>query len=159
MNNVYTFLDQHGITYTIHEHPAVFTHEEAKVVCKDLVGGKVKNLFMRNDKGDRHYLVITYGDKKIDIKKIARTVQEKRLGFASTERLKKYLGVQPGSVSLFGLINDTAHEVTVLLDQEMLNEKTLLFHPNANTASLAIRTEDVHKILAHLGNRVIIEKL
>ena len=97
---------------------------------------------------------MTEAEKKVDLKSLKERVGESALSFASPERLEKYLGLTPGSVSPFGIINDVNHDVTVLLDRDLLRHDALGFHPNINTATLVIQTEDFQRFLDHCGNVV-----
>lgn len=144
-----------GIAYVRHEHPPVFTVEEAEKHWTEIEGAHCKNLFLRNKKGNRHYLVIILSSKQADLRRLNDLLCEDRLSFGSPERLKKYLGLDPGSVSPFGLINDLNHEVTVVLDQDLRQAKAVNFHPNVNTATVGIRFADFERFLAWRGNRVV----
>jgi Ala-tRNA(Pro) deacylase len=143
-----------GITYELYEHPAVFTSEQAAVHWEAIPGVPVKNLFLRNKKGDRHYLVVLGIDKTVDLRHLASVIGDDRLSFASPERLSRYLGVAAGSVSPLGLIHDTTRAVAVVLDSALREADRLILHPNDNTASLALSSEDVARFLAHQGNAV-----
>lgn len=141
------------------EHPPVYTVEEARASWKETKGAHIKNLFLRNYRGNRHYLVLAPADKKIDLKKLTIDIKEDRLSFASPERLSRYLGLKPGAVSPFGLINDREKAVTVVIDEELLAFKYLNFHPNTNTATLTVNTDDFKKFLAWCGHKVIYARL
>jgi Ala-tRNA(Pro) deacylase len=151
---VYSTLDAMGIGYEVFEHPAVFTSEEADEHWAPIAGARVKNLFLRNKKGDRHYLVILEIGKKADLREIVRIVGDDRLSFGSPERLMTYLGVTPGSVSPFGLIHDTKHEVRVIVDADLRARERLIFHPNINTRSLTISAADFERFLGACENPV-----
>ena len=151
---VYAALDALGISYTSHEHPAVFTADAAAEHWAGLDGTAVKNLFLRNKKGDRHYLVILGIEKQADLKQLVKVIGDDRLSFGSPERLMARLGLTPGSVSPFGLINDAAKSVTVIIDADLKNSERLIFHPNINTASVTISFADFEKFLAARGNVV-----
>src|ERR1044072_9314097 len=113
------------------QHPAMFTVEDEKKYYPDgLEGATTKNLFLRNKKGDRHYLVTIEGHKRADLQKLAEMLGEAGLSFASPDRMMKCLGLTPGSVSLFGLMNDKAHEVVVVMDEELLDAELINCHPN-----------------------------
>ena len=155
MTDIYKVLKELNITFIEHEHPAVFTVSEAEKHKGHLDGMKLKNLFLRNKKGDRHFLFITPAMKEIDLKKLSQISGEKKLGFASPERLKQYLNLTPGSVGPFGLINDEKHEVIVFLDKEILNGEKLNFHPNRNTATVQISKADLLKFLKWTGNEML----
>jgi Ala-tRNA(Pro) deacylase len=147
-------LDELGIPYVRHEHPPVATVEEAEKHWGLLKGTHCKNLFLRNYKGNRHYLVIAPVTRGIDLKRLNAELGEDRLSFASAERLKRWLGVEPGSVSPFGLINDEARHVQVVCDQALRASRALGFHPNVNTATLEIALADFEKFLSCRGNAV-----
>lgn len=152
---VYRFLDQLGIEYTRHEHPAVFTLEEAKEHWQDLKGAQCKNLFLRNDKGNRHFLVVLEGEKKADLKEIADKLGAGRLSFASASRLDRYLGLEAGSVSPFGLINDGEQDVEVVLDKDLKKAEAINFHPNVNTATITLSYADFERFLQACGNNIV----
>jgi Ala-tRNA(Pro) deacylase len=151
---VYAELDRLSIAYTSHEHPPVFTAEEAAVHWAGLDGAGVKNLFLRNKKGNRHYLVILGIEKQADLRRLATAIGDDRLSFASPERLAKHLGLTPGSVSPFGLINDAGRAVTVIIDADVRTAGRLIFHPNLNTASVTLAFADFERFLAARGNPV-----
>lgn len=147
-------LEEHGIPYIRHEHPPVATVEEAEKHWAGLKGTHCKNLFLRNYKGNRHYLVIAPVTRGIDLKRLTAQLDEDRLSFASAERLKRWLGVEPGSVSPFGLVNDGTHHVQVVCDIALKASPALGFHPNVNTATLEISLADFERFLAASGNTV-----
>jgi Ala-tRNA(Pro) deacylase len=151
---VYSTLDGLGIPYQVFTHPPVFTAEEAAVHWAGIDGTKVKNLFLRNKKGDRHYLVILEVSKQADLRQLVKVVGDDRLSFGSPERLMANLGIAPGSVSPFGLIHDTKHAVRVIVDDDLRDTDRLIFHPNINTASVLITGTDFQKFLSAMGNTV-----
>lgn len=152
-------LDGLGVSYVRHEHPPVFTVEDADKYWTGLRGTHCKNLFLRNKKGNRHYLVITPTVRAVDLRGLNAVLHEDRLSFGSPERLMTHLGLEPGSVSPFGLINDAAREVRVIVDEELRASAFLGFHPNTNTATLDISVADFEKFLAFCGNDVRYLKL
>lgn len=147
-------LDKLGIAYGRHEHPPVATVEEAEKYWGPIQGTHCKNLFLRNKRGNRHYLVIAAVDKAVDLKQLNALLGEDRLSFASPERLKRCLGLEPGSVSPFGLVNDSARQVDVICDEALKSSAGLGFHPNVNTVTLEIALADLEKFLASCGNNV-----
>src|SRR5687768_940475 len=151
---IYAALSALGIEYELFEHPPVFTAEEAAVHWAAIPGAPVKNLFLRNKKGDRHYLVILGIEKQADLRQLVKLIGDDRLSFGSPDRLNKYLGVTPGSVSPLGLIHDTGHSVRVIVDSDLRSAGRLIFHPNDNTASLTISGADFVRFLEHRGNSV-----
>ena len=149
---VYEVLDELGITYTRHEHPPVFTVEEAEKHWTEISGAHCKNLFLRNKKGNRHYLVILEASKAAALKSLNDLLGEDRLSFASEQRLMKYLDLEAGSVSVFGLINDKENHVKVVIDEDLKKADAVNFHPNVNTATVGISFADFEKFLVWSGN-------
>lgn len=139
------------IAYTQHHHPEVATIDEAKQYWSDIQGMHCKNLFLRDNKGRKHYLLCVEADKHVDLKALSASMGE-RLGFASPKRLMKYLGLKPGSVSPFGLMNDNDSHVQVMLDGEMNSSALVNFHPNVNTSTLSISPAGLEKFIQHCGN-------
>lgn len=151
---VYDALDALGIAYEAYEHPAVFTSEEAAEHWAAIPAARVKNLFLRNKKGDRHYLVILGVEKQADLRELAKVIGDDRLSFGSPDRLMAHLGLTPGSVSPFGLIHAGSQSVRVIVDEDLRSAARLIFHPNINTASVAIGVADFERFLASRGNAV-----
>lgn len=143
-----------GIPYTRHEHPPVHTVEEAAVHWATIEATHFKNLFLRNQKGDRHFLVVVEHSKKVDLRSLAEQIGEGKLSFGSPERLLRHLGVTPGSVTPFGLIHESARGVRVFLDQDIRDAARVSFHPNINTATLVLAAADFHRFLEACGNPV-----
>jgi len=156
---VYAALAALGIRYARHEHPAVFTAEDAATHWNPIDGVQCKNLFLRNKKGDRHYLVVVEISKRVDLKDLVKLVGDDRLSFGSPERLMAELGLTPGSVSPFGLINDGDGSVRVLIDADLRGAERLIFHPNINTASVVVSWADLERFLATRSNSVRIVSL
>jgi len=151
---VYAALDALGIRYERHEHPAVFNAEDASKYWDPIQGTQCKNLFLRNKKGDRHYLVVLEISKRADLKDLVKLVNDDRLSFGSPDRLMAELGLTPGSVSPFGLLNDADGSVRVLVDQDLKGAARLIFHPNINTASVVVSWQDLERFLATRTNPV-----
>jgi Ala-tRNA(Pro) deacylase len=151
---VYQRLAELGIAYERFEHPPVPTVEEAVRYWAGIDATHCKNLFLRNQKGNRHYLVILMHSKKADLRTVADQIGDGKLSFASPERLMTHLGVTPGSVSPFGLINDRSHAVRIALDRDLKAAQRLGFHPNINTRTLVISGADFQKFLTACGNTV-----
>jgi Ala-tRNA(Pro) deacylase len=143
-----------GIAFERHEHPPVATVEQAVEHWAGIDAAHCKNLFLRNQKGDRHYLLILEHSKKADLRAVANQIGDGKLSFASPERLLKHLGLTPGSVSPFGLIHDSAHSVRVVVDRDLQGAARLSFHPNINTATLVVAKDDFVRFLAACGNPV-----
>jgi Ala-tRNA(Pro) deacylase len=149
---LYELFAKLSVKFEYHEHPPVATIEDAKIYWKDLNSGRCKNIFFRNHKGDRHYLVILEHLRLLNIHDLELRLKQGKLSFASDQRLKKYLGVEPGSVSPFGLINDKDHHVHLFIDEKLNEFSRLSYHPNINTASLVISKADFIKFLNYTGN-------
>lgn len=149
---LYDILKDLGIKFEYHEHPPLATIEDAKIHWKDYNSGRCKNIFFRNHKGNRHYLVILEHLQQLNITDLEKRLRQGKLTFASDQRLKKHLGVEPGSVSPFGLINDTEKNVHLFIDENLKECERLTFHPNINTASLVISKSDFLRFLEFTGN-------
>ena len=149
---LYDLLDQLNISYEYIEHPPAPTIEIAKQYWEGHDAQHCKNLFFRNHKGNKHFLVILNCDQEMNIHQIEKMLKQGKLSFASEERLMKWLGVAPGSVTPFGLINDTQHHVHLFLDNTLLKAEKLSFHPCMNTASLIVSQKDFKRFLDYCGN-------
>lgn len=149
---LYALLEALTIDYEYHEHPPAPTIEEAMKYWKDLDATHCKNLFFRNHKGNRHYLVILDHRQELNIRDLEQRLKQGKLTFASPKRMMKYLGITPGSVSPLALINDKESHVHVFLDENLQYSQTISFHPCINTASLIVRYDDFMKFLKHTGN-------
>lgn len=151
---VYDLLSQLGIAFERHEHPPVFTVEQALEHWKAIEATHCKNLFLRNRKGTIHYLVIIEHSRHADLKLLADRLGDDRLSFASPERLMTSLGLTPGSVSPFGLINDPTGAVRVAIDAGLKQAARVGFHPNVNTATIVLSWADFARFLASRPNTV-----
>lgn len=151
--DIYEYLKDNGISYQRYDHEAVYTCEQAD--CLDIPGGsaKTKNLFLRDRKGKRHFLVTVGADKSVDIKALETVVGAKGLSFASPERLERYLGLQPGSVTLFGVINDHEGNVEVIVDRDLFGYDGMQCHPLVNTSTLVVSMGDIMKFLGLTGHQ------
>ncbi|MGB1009616.1 MAG: prolyl-tRNA synthetase associated domain-containing protein [Thiolinea sp.] len=145
--DLYGTLQQHNIRYQRTDHAAVYTCEEADRLLPDLPGAKTKNLFLRDRKGKRHFLVVVSGEKSVDLKALAKTLEVNSLGFASPERLQKHLQLTPGSVSVLAVINDTDNAVELVIDQAIWQAESLQCHPLVNTATLVMPMTELRRLL------------
>ena len=127
MNDVNQFLSKNNIKFTLYEHQAVYTCEEAKRYCGHIAGIACKNLLLRTKKGKRYFLLVLPAQKRTNLKKFAKIVSENKVSFASSESLKEKLGLEAGAVSPFGLINDTNKSVEVYVDSEIYNAEIVVF--------------------------------
>lgn len=149
---LYKVLKELDIKYDYYEHPPVPTVEEASKYWVDIEAAHCKNIFFRNHRGNRHYLVILDYRQKLDIDALVKRLKQGKLSFASEKRLKEHLGVLPGSVSPFGLINDCENHTKLFIDDSLEKYDRISFHPNVNTASLVIRLKDFLRFLEWSGN-------
>ena len=156
---VYDALDKLGIKYEVVEHEPVHTMEDMDRLGLPAKGTLCKNLFLRDSKGKRHFLVTCDEKKKVDLKALGRTLGAGNLSFASEERLEEHLGLKPGSVSPVGLMNDTEHTVEFLIDKDLSRCKSLGIHPLENTATVFLSFKDLDKFLWDLDVDVIKIKL
>lgn len=151
--DLYARLREIGIEWTLHEHPPLRTVEESRRLRGGLPGGHCKNLFLKDKKG-QYWLVVADEAREVDLKALQPRIGAARLSFGRAERLIEVLGVQPGAVTPFALINDPTHRVRVVLDGTMLEHALLNYHPLVNTATIAIATTDLHRFLDAMGHDV-----
>jgi Ala-tRNA(Pro) deacylase len=149
---VYEVLRQLDIPFDYYAHPPAPTVEEASKYWVDIDAAHCKNLFFRNHKGDKHYLVIFHYLQNLNVRDLEQRLKQGKLSFASPQRMMKYLGIEPGSVSPFGLIHDTESHVHLFIDCKLLKAERISFHPNLNTASLVIALSHFKKYLEFTGN-------
>lgn len=154
MSAVERYLAELGIAFDRHDHPPVATVAEAEQYWGGIDALHAKNLFLRNQKGSRHFLVVLAFTRRGDLAAIGEHFGERKLGFASPERLLAHLGLTPGSVSPFGLINDPEHKVEVAIDVAIRDAARVAFHPNVNTATLVLSGADFQRFLAATGHEV-----
>lgn len=148
---IYDELDKMKIKYEVVEHEPVYTMEDMDRLGLPAKGVLCKNLFLRDSKGKRHFLVTLPEEKQVDLKKLAKTIGSTSLSFASAERLEKYLGLKQGAVTPFGLINDKDHAVEMFFDKDLSRSpKPLGVHPCDNTATVFIMYKDLEKFLFNI---------
>ena len=145
-------LKQWQIPFEIHEHPPAATVEEALPYWREIDASHCKNLFFRNHKGNRHYLVILDHLRQLRIRDLEQRLKQGKLTFASPERMKRYLGVSGGSVSVFGLLNDSNRHVHLFLDARLKSARRISFHPNDNTATVVISFDSLIEFLDRCGH-------
>lgn len=150
-DDLFRRLDELGIPATTVQHAPVFTVEEAKAERGAIPGCHTKNLFLRNKKG-RMWLLVCQQDRDVDLRALSRRLGGGRLSFGSERRLMRRLGVIPGAVNPFAVINDVEGAVTVLLDREILDEDLLNFHPLDNALTTSIPTEGFLRFLEAEGH-------
>ncbi len=139
---LYDLFHELNIEFDYYEHPAAPTIEEAMKYWVDIEATHCKNLLFRNHKGNKHYLVILDHRQTLDIHDLEKRLKQGKLSFASEQRMGKYLGIKPGSVSPFGLINDKENHIHIFFDENIKKSERISFHPNINTASLVLKFTD-----------------
>lgn len=145
---VFDRLDAYGIRYTHYEHPEVRTVEAASRYKRDDGSTACKNLLLRNRRGDRYYLVCLDAARRLDLHALAEALQQGRLSFASERELDERLGVAPGAVSPFGLLNDPTQQVRLLLDEHLSQVDAYSFHPNDSRSTIVIARTEFLRYLA-----------
>lgn len=149
MKKVLEYLKNKKMKYEIIYHPPAITTEEADKYIEGKEGIRSKTMFMANKKDKKFYLIIMDDSKRLDIKKMNEIINDK-LHFAKEVQLIEKLGLKPGTVSIFGLLNNKDHDINIYIDKEIMNEKLITFHPNDNTATIFITVEDMLKIFDDL---------
>ncbi len=144
---IYDYLDAHAISYERHDHPPVFTCEDVDRLVPELPGLKTKNLFICDNKGKQHFLVTLPDEKSVDLKSLGEALGVKKLRFASAKRLQTHLKLDPGAVTILGVMNDHNHQVQVVVDQAIWEAQALQCHPLVNTATLVISLDNVRRFL------------
>ena len=156
---IYAYLRSHGIEFEVTEHPAVFHMDELSEVNLSHPEAEAKNLFLRDDKKLQYYLVSVKGDQKVNLKELRQKNNTRALSFASEEELMEILHLSRGAVSPFGLLNDTDRKAELFLDESFLKDPGLIgIHPNDNTATIVLRTQDLLRLIREHGNPVRILK-
>ena len=150
--DIYNFLDSHGIAYERHDHPPVFTCEDVNRLVPSLPGCKTKNLFICDNKGKQHFLITVPDEKSVDLKSLGEALAVKKLRFASADRLQKHLKLEPGAVTILGVMNDHPGNVNVVVDQAIWDADALQCHPLVNTATLVIPMDHLRRFLDATGH-------
>ena len=143
-------LEALGLPHRVHTHAAVFTVAESKEIDAGIAGAHTRNMFLKDKKGAM-FLVTLRHDTLIDLKKLSDVLEAGRFSFGSPERLWENLGVRPGSVTPFAIINDTLQAVTLVLEEGMMAEETVNFHPLINTMTVGLRPDDFLKFLSAIN--------
>ena len=149
-DDLYAFFEAHRIAWKTMAHPPVFRVEEGREIKAAMPGGHTKNLFLKDAKGQL-WLVSALGHSVIDLKSLHKVIGSARLSFGAAALLEEVLGVTPGSVTVFALINDTERRVKLILDRGLYDHELVNFHPLANTATTAIRSRDLDRFVRALG--------
>ena len=153
---IYDYLQENSIWHEITEHKAVYNMAELAEVPCPYPEADAKNLFVRDDKKQNYYLITVKGEKRVNLKAFRKAQGTRNLSFASAEDLLKRLALIPGAVTPLGVLNDETRSVQVFLDQDFLQEPGLVgVHPNENTATVWLKTEDLIRIIREHGNEVV----
>ncbi len=153
--DLFAFFDAHGVAHRTHAHAPVFRVEEGLEIKAALPGGHTKNLFLKDAK-DQLWLISALGETKIDLKRAPAAIGSAKLSFGSEARLYEALGVRPGSVTAFALINDPEHRVRFVLDAALMQSDPVNFHPLSNDATTAVSRADFLKFLQALGREPVV---
>ena len=151
---VFARLEELGVSYEVTEHPAVFTIGEMDALGLTAKGEVCKNLFLRDAKGRRHFLVVVPGEARADLRALAAQLESSKLSFASAERLEKYLGLKQGEVTPLGVLNDADAAVEVVFDRGLKRFPCLGVHPNDNTATVWLSLADILRVVEGNGNEI-----
>ncbi len=158
-DDLFAFLDRLGVAHRTVTHPPLFTVEESQTLRGQIPGGHTKNLFLKDKKG-LLFLVVALEDAVIDLKSLHRRLGASgRFSFGAAELMRETLGVEPGSVTPFGLINDTGQRVSVILDDGMMQHTHLNYHPLVNTMTTTIARADLLRFIEATGHRPRIEAI
>lgn len=152
MTDLQAFLVQNGIDYVRHDHTPVFTCEEELAQVPESGAARTKNLFLRDRRGKRHLLLVTLCSKTVSIAQFCETAGADRLSFASSARLMDRLGVEPGAVTVLGLVNDPDHAVELYVDSDVWAASSLHAHPLRNDATLVLSHDGLLRFLAATGH-------
>jgi Ala-tRNA(Pro) deacylase len=150
--DIYEFLDRHGIPYQRYDHQAVYTCEQADRLAIPPGPAKTKNLFLRDRRAKRHILLSVGADRNVDIKALEEVLDARGLSFASPERLREVLGIEPGSVTILAALNDAEGRVEVVVDEDLWSKDALQCHPLVNTSTLVIGRQDIERFLKLTGH-------
>lgn len=150
---IYQYLTENNIWHEITQHEAVYNMEELKAVELPYPEWDAKNLFVRDDKKRNYYLITVKGEKRVDLKEFRKQNGLRNLSFASEADLMEYMRLTPGAVSPLGLLNDPEHQVQFYLDAELAGNR-IGVHPNDNTATVWMETDDLIKLIQNNGNEV-----
>ncbi len=150
--------DRLGFAYERHTHGPVHTCEQAEAAIPASDAVQTKNLFLRDKRGRRHLLLVTTCAKAVDVKRFADSADADHLSFGSPDRLMRHLGVEPGSVTVFGLVNDAPHAVELFIDRDVWNAPRWRCHPLVNTETIVMDRPDIERFLTETGHtpRVVV---
>ncbi len=151
MEKLLEFLHTHGIPFQRFDHEAVFTTEESSKL-PPMPGADTKNLFLKDEHSEDHFLVTVPHSKKVDLKALASVLGVRRLTFGSAEKMQEYLGVTPGSVTLLAAMNDSGHKVEIWIDEDVMSQESVQAHPLVNTATFVLKNGDLQRFFEYTGH-------
>ncbi|MFD1746322.1 prolyl-tRNA synthetase associated domain-containing protein [Rhizobium helianthi] len=158
-DQLFAYLDELGISHTTKSHPPVFTVAESESLRDEIPGGHTKNLFVK-DKKDRFFVITVEERASVDLKQVHKIIgASSRVSFGSPEKMLEYLGVVPGSVTVFGAVNDTGHQVTFVLDEDLMRYDIINGHPLTNDATTSIGRDDLIRFLKATGHEPLVLKV
>jgi Ala-tRNA(Pro) deacylase len=158
-DDLLAFLAEIGIAVKTVTHPPLFTVADSQALRGEIPGGHTKNLFLR-DKKERYFLLTVEEDAEVDLKTIHQVIGASgRVSFGKPEKLLDYLGVTPGAVTAFGVVNDTAHNVTIVLDEALMRHDVINAHPLTNEATTSIGRDDLLRFIEATGHEPLVLKL
>jgi Ala-tRNA(Pro) deacylase len=156
---LFSFLDSLGIKTTTQRHPALYTVADSQALRGEIAGGHTKNLFLK-DKKDNFFLLTVDEDAVVDLKQVHHLIgAASRVSFGRPEMLMELLGVAPGSVTVFGLINDAQHRITVVLDEALMKNDVINAHPLTNEATTSIAASDLRRFIEATGHEAVTLKV
>ncbi len=157
--DLFLFLDELGVRHSTKTHAPVFTVAESESLREEIAGGHTKNLFVK-DKKDRFFVLTVEENATVDLKSVHKVIgASSRVSFGSPEKMMEYLGVVPGSVTVFGAINDVSQNVTFVLDEDLLQHEIINGHPLSNDATTSIGREDLLRFLKATGHEPLVLKV
>jgi Ala-tRNA(Pro) deacylase len=154
--DIYDFLESKNIAYTCRYHAPVYTVEEANRIVPPLDGAHTKNLFLRDKKATRLFLVVCMDDKKVNLNALSAKLGVNKLSMASPERLKASLGIEPGAVSILALLNDQAGAVELIIDEKVWKAEAITAHPLVNTATMVLKKADLERFLHEVSHTPLV---
>lgn len=159
-DEIYKFLKNIGVKFKLDNHKAVFSMGELDDESLKYPNRQSKNLFLKDRKKQNYYLITVLGDKRVNLKEFSNKFKTKRLSFATPDELFEILNLTPGSVTPFGILNDKNNKVECFLDSEFMLENHIIgVHPNDNTATIWLKTDDLVKIIKNHGNKISVVNL
>lgn len=152
--DIYAFLEKMEISFQRFDHPPVYTVDDVYRLTPNFPGAKTKNLFLKENKGKRHFLVVASDHGRVDLKALPQVLGCHSVSFGSSDRLMRYLGVEPGAVSLLAVIADIENTVEVIIDAGLWESEMFQFHPLINTSTLVLSRVNIERFLKATGHRV-----